>query len=482
MYAVCQETAQNTLQEEKEMESFISGVKTKGKWQQTANNVLSFFRDFFNSYLFYLFLTALACMFVVTRNEVHGVIVFVALVGALLLICDDIVPAVAPFLLVCVFSTNCYDSFDTFIGYAIYAPVVAACAIFHFVIYHKKFSFGSSLWGIYAVSIAVCLGGIGRFTIMEYASGAYYVLGLSFGMIGGYFLVKSELSVPRKYDLRVRASVLMTLMGLMCVAIIAYGRYSYAMGVRYEYAQSDYGYSTNNLATFLMFAMPFPLYLAKKRHWSWALLTPVLYGFLCITGARSGLLLGTVEMAACCIYWIAQAKRKSGAVIRFMLCGLAGVAVLVVLGDHIWEIFNRRIINEDVVGSERYTMIFQSFQNFRENPWVGTGLLDDSIAYGSSNLKGTMAWYHMMIPQVIGSMGIVGIIAYSFQFFGRVKLILKNKSWWSICLGLSYFGILLMSQVNPGEFCPVPFELLTVALFILQEERHTRHPLWKKGV
>ena len=33
------------------------------------------------------------------------------------------------------------------------------------------------------------------------------------------------------------------------------------------------------------------------------------------------------------------------------------------------------------------------------------------------------------------------------------------------------FGILLMSQVNPGEFCPVPFETLTVLLFILQENR-----------
>ena len=26
-----------------------------------------------------------------------------------------------------------------------------------------------------------------------------------------------------------------------------------------------------------------------------------------------------------------------------------------------------------------------------------------------------------------------------------------------------------MSQVNPGEFCPLPYELLTVMLFILME-------------
>ena len=52
---------------------------------------------------------------------------------------------------------------------------------------------------------------------------------------------------------------------------------------------------------------------------------------------------------------------------------------------------------------------------------------------------------------------------------------------WSLCLGVSYLGILLMSQVNPGEFCPLPFELLTVLLFILQERRLENDPLPLKG-
>ena len=92
-----------------------------------------------------------------------------------------------------------------------------------------------------------------------------------------------------------------------------------------------------------------------------------------------------------------------------------------------------------------------------------------------------MAWYHMMTSQVVGSMGLVGIAAYLFQFIGRVKLIFRNFSMWSLCLGVSYLGILLMSQVNPGEFCPLPFELLTVLLFILQERRLENDPLPLKG-
>jgi hypothetical protein len=48
-------------------------------------------------------------------------------------------------------------------------------------------------------------------------------------------------------------------------------------------------------------------------------------------------------------------------------------------------------------------------------------------------------------------------------------MILKNTTVQKIALGLSYSGILLMSQVNPGEFCPIPYELLTVLLFIFLE-------------
>jgi hypothetical protein len=77
----------------------------------------------------------------------------------------------------------------------------------------------------------------------------------------------------------------------------------------------------------------------------------------------------------------------------------------------------------------------------------------------------------MMIPQIIGSMGLIGVCAYSYQFIIRIRLIFNKKDAWSAVLGLSYLGVLLMSQVNPGEFCPLPFGLLTVLLFVFQERR-----------
>jgi hypothetical protein len=149
--------------------------------------------------------------------------------------------------------------------------------------------------------------------------------------------------------------------------------------------------------------------------------------------------------------------------------------------DGIWSKISAVLQIEALKEEMRYTMLLESIENFKKNPLWGTGLLDDSIAYGTVNKKGTMTWYHMMIPQIIGSMGLIGLVAYCFQMFGRVKLIFTKKDAWSLCLGLSYLGVFLMSQVNPGEFCPIPFQLLAVLLFIFQEQRFVNRALWEKS-
>ena len=38
-------------------------------------------------------------------------------------------------------------------------------------------------------------------------------------------------------------------------------------------------------------------------------------------------------------------------------------------------------------------------------------------------------------------------------------------------LFLCYGGLLLMSQTNPGEFCPFPYEMLAVMIFVIIETR-----------
>lgn len=80
----------------------------------------------------------------------------------------------------------------------------------------------------------------------------------------------------------------------------------------------------------------------------------------------------------------------------------------------------------------------------------------------------------MMIPQIVGSMGLLGIAAYSTQAVVQIRTAVfalrrraeKNKSA-VITLLLSYLGLLMMSQLNPGLFCPLPYGLIGMLVFAL---------------
>jgi len=46
---------------------------------------------------------------------------------------------------------------------------------------------------------------------------------------------------------------------------------------------------------------------------------------------------------------------------------------------------------------------------------------------------------------------------------------------------MSYMGLFLMSQVNPGEFCPMPYAALAVTFFIIMEKDDIAiSDLWQK--
>ena len=68
-------------------------------------------------------------------------------------------------------------------------------------------------------------------------------------------------------------------------------------------------------------------------------------------------------------------------------------------------------------------------------------------------------------------MGLVGFFAYLLQILLRSTLIFRRKKGpVRSTLGLSYIGLFLMSQLNPGEFCPFPYAVMAIAVFVMLEQ------------
>lgn len=446
-------------------------LQNKDRFIEKGREIVKKLRVFFNSYPCYIMETWLAVLFVLSYQEVIGALVFLALLSVILMVCDDITTTTLPFLLIATFTTNCRDSMSTFMQYIPFAPLVGLAMIYHFVIYHKKFRFGDSIYPIACVSIAILLGGIGNFDLLTYVKGAYYYIGLGVGMMIAHVLMKSQFVIRRGENFRERFAWIMTLVGFLCVAMIGIGYMRKILHLRYN-AYYSIGYSRNNLCTMLMFAMPFPLFLAKKKEW-YAIFTVILYGAICISTSRGGLLFGTVEFGVCCLLWMMQKGVKSREFkVRLSICFIAVGTIMLALGQVVADVLVNRLFAEGILeNSDRMVMFKQGMVRFARSPLIGAGLLDNTIAYGEYRKAGTMAWYHMMIPQVMGGMGLLGVAAYGLQIWHRFRQALTKPCLWSLVLGISYLGVLLMSQVNPGVFCPVPFETLAVLLAIFQERR-----------
>jgi len=441
-------------------------------------SVLNKTRDVLGGTLFSLAEFLLASLIILTDFEVYGALIFAALICIKLVICDDILAIFNPVFMVSVFVTNCYNSYDTFIKY-VYAIIPAAlCILFHIVAYKKKCKVGESFYGLIAVTVAIMLGGIGKVPLEEYLKpmNLYYYLGLGVGMMLIYVFMKSRLAAESKRDVFEKFAVCMTFLGMIAVVNVVnyFAEYLSQTEIRDLSVYTELHYlSRNNLSTYIMFALPFPLYLSKKNPF-WPLASMMMYVAMIFTGSRGGLFMGSLEFALCMAYWIWDSDSKRTRNIKMISTWAAVILGAIILLPTLIEFLRFRLESADgwiIISKDevRYKTLVALTERFKDQWLFGEGLLSDVNKQFYNPRQGGTNWYHMMIPQIVGSFGIVGVIAYSYQIFGRFGLIFRRIDRTSLALGLSYLGILLMSQVNPGEFCPLPYGALAVIIFALLE-------------
>lgn len=443
----------------------------------------SLFKNKLFSYIYPSVLFLLAAVIILLNIEIAGAVVFVFIISAVLVLSSRLTDAMLPAMLLSVFVTRCYNSADAFLAVAWAAVPPVFAVIFHFVKYGKPIRVGKSFYGLCAVTVAITLGGLGTIGAADYfyPTSLFYVFGLGVGLVLFYLLVKSQLTS----DAPAEILKIMYITGLLaCFCVIRF--YIERWDVFCEINRFPFLRSGNNLATFLMLAMPFPLYYARKRHVDLVCMV-LMYVCTVFTGSRGGIFMGTVEFVLLVFVYVLSIRRKA---VKLALCVLLIVAIVFgaffvmprVLelcgaklssdddddGFDITELINliKKVCSDD----SRESLLSRMIKDFKSNPvfGVGIGYKGNSDIYNP--VKGAMNWYHMWFAQIIGGLGLVGIAAYAYQGVGRIIVFVKNRKAENVIFFLSYIGLFLMSQVNPGEFCPVPYAILAVTYFIMMEE------------
>lgn len=425
--------------------------------------------------------------------NIWGTVVLAYITGAVFVISGDIFTMLLPSLFTYCLAIRCYNSLQAFTN-IIWLAIPLACAVlFNIVAYYKKPSAkGSQFFPMLFVSVAVTIGGIGVISAEDYFGGAaiYNTLGIGFGMLLVYCFFFSKINTNKGYSLIEKLTDIMVVIGLFA-SFMVFMHYIININTVIDKGGIFYIRWRNNVSTILMMSMPFSFLLANRKSTA-ATLPFIFYIATLLTGSRGGMIFGSIELVMCIVMFILYDKRRRLAYI--IICGCFVFVALTFLPEitsflntTIQRVF--RVLNEFLLGGKdtetRVRHYARGIEDFLNHPIFGTGLGNMTNRDIFANKPGSLCWYHCEPIQIAGSFGIVGIVAFVYQFIKRNLLIWKKPTLFNMTIFLSYISLELMSLVNPGIFCPVPYLLLVVIYMIVVEkcddgEPQIKVPIFKK--
>lgn len=413
-------------------------------------------------------LIVMASVFVFTNNEIIGTVMFITAFGLVMVLTDDLIPALQIIVIASCFAIRCKHSYDDFSQFFWMIPPVAIMILSHFFIYRSGFKKGSLLKGIIATSVAVTLGGVGIISAEEYFKpiSLFYIFMLGFAMLIVYMYMNGALKMHENYAFSERfAKLMVSIIIMLCICLAEeYLSRANELSVGFDILPFQW---RNNGSTLLMLAMPFAFYLSAKK-FGYFFIGILAYGAILFTGSRGGMLFGLVELGLCfVIMFFVDKKHRPFIGAIFGVCLVVAFLLRYVLFDMVSYTI-MRLLNPSE-NEIRLQLIGRGIEDFKANPIFGRGIGYMGNNDVHHNAEFTLCWYHCSPIQIIGSFGLVGVAAYVFLFVERIRTLVKNFTFFNLMVFASYMGLELMSIVNPGIFAPFPYLFLVTIYFVIIE-------------
>ncbi len=410
--------------------------------------------------------------------DIIGTCVMAYITGICFVITGDILAMLIPVMFTYMIAIRCYDSLKEFLAiWWIFIPIIIM-ALFNIIAYRKKLTTkGSQFKPMMFVSFSVVLGGIGFISAKDYFAGSsiYHMLGMGFGMVLIYCFFFSKIDINKDYSLIDKLTKIMVCIGLFASFMVIM-HYLININLAIDKGGIFYIRWRNNISTILMMAMPFAFLRGNKR--SYAMIFGFIYYLaILLTGSRGGMVFGSIEIVMCIVMFILYDRRRRLAYVIICGCILFGVLIFLpqitqFLNYTFERLFN--VLNDFLMGGDdpetRVKHYARGIEDFFNRPVFGTGLGYMGNRDIFKNKDGALCWYHCEPIQIAASFGIVGIVAFIYQFIKRNALIWKKATLFNMTIFLSYISLEMMSLVNPGILCPVPY-LMLITLFLVIVEK-----------
>lgn len=348
--------------------------------------------------------------------------------------------------------------------------------------YRSRIRPGPTFFAMPAVALALFLGGVGSLSPDVYFSAAslYHMAGLGLLPIAVYLVAKTDDGRGRTYAIgdKVCAAMYLCAVFLSYAVVRVFVLHPELLHITDgSAAVFPYMQWRNTAANLTVMLLPAVFYYARRHHPVHLLSACAIYGLSVLTGSRGALVVGLLCMVAGVVYFC---YRRPRAWVWVAAVAAAFVLVFLFFGQPLCAFilrFRRLRILEDeggdysILDESRAQLFLRGVRDFLAHPLNGVGLAyrgneDIAPVYGELRIP----WYHCAVAQVMGSMGLLGIAAYGYQLYLRLRLIIRGrKSAYTVALLLSYGALLVYSLIDPGLFSPLPFAVLGTLLFVFLE-------------
>ncbi len=435
------------------------------------NRICELTEQFWLSRWYFPVLLAMTAAFLLLDQQVMGVAVLVLVTTGFLALCPDAMAALCPFMMLFLLAGPEYDDLSVFLPCAPLALPLLLAGLLHLALWPQTLRMGRSGYGLALVSLATIFGGSGVISTQDYFRplSLYYMFGLGAGLLVLYVLFRSHLARERSYNVYERFMAICYTMGLAAIALVL-SQYVHNFE-EFLACGGVLNFDCRNFcATVLLTTLPMPFYFARKSKVHLAVCA-LFEAALVLTGSRSAVLFGAILTALCCIYLV-----RYGVVSRraMLVVGAIVIAATVFFGaDYLANFYGSRLSSSGFWHSGNKTRLRLwacGLNDFLHHPLFGIGLGNSANASIFTDASGGMTFYHNAVAQVIGSMGLLGIVAYGRLAMDRFALLRKERTPFTSAMELSYLGMLMISMTNPGVFCPFPNAVIMVMTFAMVEE------------
>lgn len=388
-----------------------------------------------------------------------------------LVLVKDLLPIFVPLLLIGMVPLERYGEVDYFYPTLLWTlPYMVPAFILRGVLFPIKLIKGRFFYPTLAVSLSIMLGGLFSISFRDYFTlrSIYYVIFLGPMMVLFYFILEHDL--PHRKDMGEYLAKIFLGIGIMGVGMFVLSLVKDPSLVDENFPRSIFQWN-NNVSNNLLLAMPFPFYLAlKRRHpMIYFSIGIMIFMTLIFMFSRGGMLMafGVFPLTFFATLYLSGRNRLKLLGDFILMMGAIYILLTIFVGT-IPEIIDAMVENVTISSTESRALMYRyAIDVFLDYPLFGTGLGHDVVYYNPQPMA--MFWYHSTVFQIIGSLGLAGIIAYTYQMLMRGKTLIEAHSKFNLYVFLSILGFAGYSLVNVGYFIPLPFGPTLIMIFIVTE-------------